>query len=369
MQSIAHFELGIFAMLSRRKFVKGMIAGPALASVNISLAIADQVHYNQPEFYKDLQPVGRRLEIENHYVWCNTPIDGPDGKVHVFFSQWRSEKKMGGWLNGCEIGHAIADSAESEFQIVGTVLAPRGPGFWDGTTCHNPHIQFIDNKYCLFYMGNSNGKTDTKRIGLATSDSLFGPWKRPDAPLLLPGDAGAWDDHCTTNPAFVKHNGQYWLYYKSWNTSEYINASGPIRGNRKYGVAIANALEGPYKKHERNPVIDFSSKGNNRQFEDAFVWKENNKFNMLARDMGIFSHKAGLYLESHDGLQWSEPVMAYQELKVYAQEPQAPEYLKRYGRLERPQLLIRNGKPAYLFTASQGGKYMTSSAFVLKINS
>jgi hypothetical protein len=219
-------------------------------------------------------------------------------------------------------------------------------------------------------MGNNNGKTDTKRIGLATSASLNGPWIRTEAPLLEPGESGSWDDHCTTNPGFVKHsNGQYWLYYKSWNTSEYQNTTGPIRGNRKYGLAIANQLHGPYVKHTANPVIDFSGKGNNRQFEDAFVWMENQKFNMLARDMGIYNHEVGLYLSSENGIKWTEPSIAYHELKAYAQEPPAPEHLKRYGRLERPQLLIRNGKPAYLFTAAQGGKHMTSSSFIFKINS
>src|ERR1700710_2477612 len=124
-------------------------------------------------------------------------------------------------------------------------------------------------------MGNSNGKTNTKRIGLAFSDSLNGPWLRPDKPLLEAGETGAWDDHCTTNPAFLKHpNGQYWLYYKSWNTHEYETATTEIKGNRKYGLAIADKLEGPYIKHANNPIIDFSGKCNNCQFEDAFIWMD-----------------------------------------------------------------------------------------------
>jgi beta-xylosidase len=307
--------------------------------------------------------------MENWYVWCNTPIDGNDGKVHVFFSRWPAQKKMGGWINGSEIAHAVANSPEEPFEFVETVLAPRGPGHWDATTCHNPHIQCLNGKYYLFYMGNTNGKTDTKRIGLAMADSLYGPWKRSDQPLLEPGPAGAWDDHCTTNPSFVKHpNGKYWLYYKSWNTDEYKNASGPVRGNRKYGIAVADAIEGPYTKYAGNPIIDFSSRGENRQMEDAFVWIEDGKFKMLARDMGIFSYQTGLYLESLDGLKWSEPTLAYREVSAYAEEPPAPTHLTKYGRLERPQLLMRNGKPAYLFTASQGGKFMTSSAFIFRID-
>ncbi len=163
-------------------------------------------------------------------------------------------------------------------------------------------------------MGNGNGKTDTKRIGLATADSLDGPGSRPDQPLLEAGAAGAWDDHCTTNPAFIKRAGRYWLYYKSWNTKEYEEGTGPIRGNRKYGLATADQLEGPYVKYKSNPVIDFSDKGGNRQFEDAFIWEERHKLKIIARDMGIFNHEAGLLMDSKDGMHWTEPTVAYTAL-------------------------------------------------------
>lgn len=352
-------------MSGRRDFLKTMMLTGCFAGIRFPL----QAQYPVSEFSKRLSPVGRALELEHYYVWCNSPIAATDGKIHVFFSRWPATKGMSGWINGCEIAHAVAPNAESPFEVVGTVFAPRGEGYWDATTCHNPHIQFVDGTYCLFYMGNANGKTDTKRIGLATASSLYGPWKRPDAPLLEAGAPGSWDDHCTTNPAFVKHpDGTYWLYYKSWNTHEYQTMKGPIRGNRKYGLAIADKLEGPYRKYDGNPVIDFSKRGENRQFEDAFVWRENNRFSMLARDMGVYNHEAGLYLESPDGKSWSDPLIAYHAASAYVQEPPAPAHLKRYGRFERPQLLFQDGKPAYLFTASQGGKFMTSSSFIFKID-
>ena len=334
-------------------------ARSALASVTV-----DPVS----DFAKRLQPIGRILELEGSYVWCNAPIDGPDGKVHVFFSRWPADKRMGGWINCCEIAHATADAPEGPYTVVGTVLAPRGAGYWDATTCHNPHIQKVGDRYALFYMGNSNGKTDTKRIGLATADSLYGPWKRSDAPLLEVGANGAWDDHCTTNPSFIQHsNGQYWLYYKSWNTADYVNGKPPIRGNRKYGLAIADKLEGPYAKHPRNPLIDFSQRGENRQCEDAYIWHEDGRFHVILRDMGIYGHDVGLLMSSEDGLAWSEPKIAYHPVKAYVEQPPAPAHLTKYGRFERPQLLMRNGRPAYLFTTTQGGKFETASGFVFKI--
>lgn len=148
---------------------------------------------------------------------------------------------------------------------------------------------------------------------------------------------------------------------------EYETATTEIKGNRKYGLASADKLEGPYKKYEGNPVIDFSGKGNNKQFEDAFIWPQQQQYRIIARDMGFYNHEDGLLMHSKDGLHWSEPAIAYQALDKYVTLPPAAPHLKKYGRLERPMLLIRNGKPAYLFGAAQGGKYQTSSTFIFKI--
>lgn len=354
--------------MKRRDFIQQLsIASSALA---LMPELAFMVDGKVSDFAKKLKPIGRRLEMDGYYVWCNSPIEGEDGKIHMFFSRWVASKKMGGWISGSEICHAVADTPESEFVFTDVILAPRGKGYWDATTCHNPSIKKVDGQYCLFFMGNSNGKTNTKRIGLATAPTLNGPWTRPDQPLLEAGPTGAWDDHCTTNPAFIKHpNGQYWLFYKSWNTAEYDNSKDPlVRGNRKYGLAIANKLEGPYIKSAANPVVDFSSRPGNAQLEDAFVWMDKGKFKMLARDMGIFNHEYGLLMESKNGTKWNEPQVAYYDAAHYnIVQPPPPSYLKKYGRFERPQLLFQNGKPTYLFTASQGGKYMTSSSFMFKI--
>ncbi|MFA5328273.1 MAG: glycoside hydrolase family protein [Prolixibacteraceae bacterium] len=361
-------------MTTRRKFIQNsLLAGSALFGSGISgFASAQEQKYYRKDisgFAKRLKPLGRILELDGYYVWGCSPIVAPDGKIHVFFSRWDAKKGMGGWIKGSEIAHAVADKPEGPYYGIETILAPRGEGFWDATTCHNPHIQFVDGKYCLFFMGNSNGKTNTKRIGLAISNSLNGQWERSERPLLEAGESGSWDDHCTSNPAFLKHpNGQYWLYYKSWNTDEYEHPVDPaIRGNRKYGLAIAEKLEGPYIKYSGNPILDYSELGNNRQLEDGNVFLENEHFYMLARDMGRFDHEVGIILESEDGIHWSEPKISYFGFSHYLKQPPAPKHLKKYGRFERPQILMQNGHPTHLFVASQGGKYETFTAFVFRI--
>ncbi|MBE8722247.1 glycoside hydrolase family protein [Sphingobacterium pedocola] len=352
--------------VSRKRFIQSLVL--ATSSVLIPDYLFADTSVNARPYFK-LKPLGRSFSLEDYYIWCSSPIWGTDGKVHLFYSRWLKTKGMSGWIRGSEIGHAVADSPEGPFQHKDVALAPRAE-YWDSTTCHNPLIKEVDGVYYLFYMGNSNGKTNTKRIGIATSDSLDGPWKRYDQPCLLPGKDGEWDDHCTTNPAFIKgEDGKYWLYYKSWNTAEYSNMAGAVRGNRKYGLAKADHPLGPYHKVSDKPVIDFSNRPNNAQLEDAFVWRENNTYKLIARDMGFYNHEYGLILTSDDGIVWSEPQIAYLDLKSYVTESEPPKHLKRFGRLERPMILFDkdNKKPKYIFGGTQGGAYDTATTFVFEI--
>ncbi|MCA5003857.1 glycoside hydrolase family protein [Sphingobacterium bovistauri] len=347
-------------MLTRKKFLVSV--GVLCASTAFGFSSSEK------QSYFNLKPIGRTFYLPEYFVWCSSPIWGKDNKVYLFYSRWRKDKGMSGWINGSEIGYAIADSPLHEFVHQDVIIAPR-VGYWDSTTCHNPLIKEFNGKYYLYYMGNSNGKTSTKHIGVAYSDSLNGPWKRLDEPILMPGTEGAWDDHCTTNPAVMLGNdNKYWLYYKSWNTAEYLQASGSVRGNRKYGLAKSDSPLGPFVKDVDNPIIDFSNRPNNAQVEDAYIWNDNKGYHLIARDMGFYNHEYGLYMYSRDGKKWTEPKVSYLNMAAYIKE-ENPTNLKRFGRLERPMLLQKNnnGKPQFLFGATQGGIGHTATTFVFQI--
>ena len=64
------------------------------------------------KFEERLNPLGRILEIEGYHVWCCSPIYGPDGRVHVFYSRWKNEYKFYGWVSACAVAHGVADSPE-----------------------------------------------------------------------------------------------------------------------------------------------------------------------------------------------------------------------------------------------------------------
>ncbi|MDP4611201.1 MAG: glycoside hydrolase family protein [Opitutales bacterium] len=323
----------------------------------------------ESEFCKGLTPVGRILEDSEYNVWGTSPIYGPDGKVHVFYSRWKNEAKHEGWLTCCEIAHAVADGPAGPYKTVDVALSGRGGDWWDAMTIHNPTIHKVGEKYVLLYMGNHEGTVRSKRIGMATSDSLYGPWERSDTPILEPDpDPNAWNSMITSNPALLQHpNGELWLYYKSWRVTDWEKdeATDDWRNtHRTYGLAIAKDLNGPWVKQGDGPLINLREKVTDAQCEDAYVWFEDGKFKLVMRDMGYWNHEYGLYFESDDGIDWGEPKVGYWNSHRYFDEP--PTGLKWEGRFERAQLLMRDGKPEYMFAAIRGGKYNTSTAIVLK---
>ncbi|AWB65288.1 glycosyl hydrolase family 43 [Saccharobesus litoralis] len=315
----------------------------------------------ESKFSQALTNGKRILQEKNWNVWGISPIKGDDGKIHVFFSRWRGTH--GRWLSHSEIAHAVADKPEGPYKVLGTVLTGRGGEHWDADTIHNPTIQKVGDKYALFFIGNNLKRAadydghhaSTQRIGLALSDSLYGPFVRvSDDPILdISQDKNQWDSYLTTNPALLQHpNGEYWLYYKAWD--KYND------NMRKMGVAIAKDIKGPYTKHPKNPLVSFSSI--KKQVEDAYVYHSGNKFYMIMRDMGVIHPHVGLMLDSYDGINWSKPKLGYRTNTYFLPDEQKVE------RMERPQVLMENGKPKYLFLALMGGEYKTSTAFVLEID-
>jgi hypothetical protein len=342
-------------------------------------AIEPDIEQNLSTFARRLQGVGRIIEDPDNNVWGCSPIYDEAGNVHVFYSKWVNESAHEGWLTCSQIGHAVASHPEGPYEIQETALVGRGGDYWDSMTIHNPTIHKIGDLYYLFYMGNSDGTVNTKRAGVAVSDSLYGPWERFDQPLVNAGshESDDWDSLVTSNPAFLQTpDGECRLYYKGWNRNDWERdlsvgtrpgtADTGLLTNRAYGLASAPSPLGPYVKYKGNPIINMRTQLPGAQTEDAYIWQEDGLYKMILRDMGFYNHEYGLYLESKDGLTWDKkPQIGYLNSQVYLPEP--PNGLDREGRFERPQLLMKDGKPEYLFCAIVGGRYNTSSGAVLKI--
>jgi len=191
----------------------------------------------------------------------------------------------------------------------------------------------------------------TQQIRLALADSLDGPFRCiDDKPILdKTHDPQHWDCDSpvgVNNPALLQHpNGQFWLYYKAAGAD----------GIRRMGLAIADRIEGPYRRNGTGPVVGFDG-----PIEDEYVFIENGKFHMICTDNhGRFMRQGGLHLDSEDGIHWPVCKQGYQPGHYYG----IPDW---YGYLGRPQILLRDGHPAYLFVAQHGGKFGRSTGAVLR---
>jgi hypothetical protein len=282
----------------------------------------------------------------------------------MFASRWPRDLRFPHWLTNSEVVRAVSDQPEGPYEFAEVVLPERGEEHWDGRMTHNPTIHVADGLYLLFYVGTTyRGPTPTahdqvrprgrrmgearrnQRIGLATADSVMGPWTRRDSPILEPRP-GAWDALMTNNPAphVLPEGGRVLLVYKS------THHEGDLL---RLGVAGAPNPEGPYERLRNDPVFHF---GDARDaLEDPYVWREEHRFQMIMKDIsgGIGGQPgAGIHATSRDGQQWTitEPPNAYSLGVFFADGSRSS-----FARVERPQLMVENGIPTVLFVAVADG--------------
>ncbi len=304
------------------------------------------------------------LKREGYTIWGSSVIKGEDNKFHMFSACWSNRHKMSTWSTDATILHAISDSPEGPFQLLGEALSPRGEGYWDGSSTYNPTIQKHKDTYILFYTGSHYTNTGdlkknnyealgNKRIGIATSKSLYGPWKRYDKPILEPRE-GQWDAIITSNAApYVDEDGSVMLIYKSWtiHANAYYANRKPGEINQLLGIAYADHYLGDFKRLSEKRIFSGSKIPFNT--EDPFLWKQDGKYHLFAKifeagETLIGEAGAGYYATSNDAINWQMDTtgIAYSRTIKFMDGSE-----ETYNRLERPQLLIQDGKPTHIYFA------------------
>lgn len=310
-------------------------------------------------------PVGGGFEMDGYWTWCGSVVQGEDGKYHMFASRWSKALSFKPhWLTNSEVVRAVADKPEGPYTFQEVVLPPRGAEYWDGMMTHNPSIHKSGSTYLLYYTGTtySGSMPDAEhqeplglsekarearrnqRIGLAVSKSVYGPWVRPNEPVLQVRP-GRWDALMTTNPApCMLPDGSVLLIYKS------TAAEGE---KLRLGAARAVSFDSPYLRVKQEPIFDFAASGDH--VEDPFVWHNGLHFELIMKDMngGICGEKfGGVHAASPDGVNWiiSEPPLAYSRTVRWDDGSVTVQ-----GHLERPQMLIRDGKPTHFIAATANG--------------
>jgi lysophospholipase L1-like esterase len=313
------------------------------------------------------------FRMSGYWVWCGSSIKGDDGKYHIFASRWSNSTGFSPyWLTNSEIVHAVSERAEGPYKFSDVALPARGAEFWDGQMTHNPAIRKAGDTYLLYYTGTTyKGARPSKdnpvreedalkleahqgeRIGLATSKSPYGPWKRLDKPIL-DTRPDSWEQYLVSNAApVVMKDGKVWLYYKGVEKLR-VHA---------IGLAIAACPTCEYKRVSDQPL------NMGVGAEDPFIWQENGKFKalMLDHERRFSPDKEIFYAVSSDGLKWHVPRNA---IAVSKQVLFADGSTKKMNSTERPHVLIEDGKPTHVFLATgetiEGKRYTWNMAIPLK---
>ncbi|MEO9513476.1 MAG: glycoside hydrolase family protein [Flavobacteriaceae bacterium] len=317
----------------------------------------------------DVAPVHGGLEMEEYWVWGSSVVKGEDGKYHMYASRWPKYLKFHpGWMIKSEIVHAVSNTPEGPYQFKDVALGARGAQFWDGRSCHNPKIVKYKDTYILYYMGSTHPFEEltaetadqltltskwcvagrwSKRVGLATSKSPNGPWKRLDKPILEV-KPNSYYSFLTSNPSpLIKADGSVVLLFKGRSHQE----DGITHTDQFIGVATAPSYNSPYTV-SAEPLFSPTKMG---EVEDPHLWSDATGFHMIAKDMtGAISngYHGGILAHSKDGMHWEldKNPLAYTR-KVKWDTGKTTEQ----GQLERPFVFVENGKPTHLFFATMDG--------------
>ena len=202
-----------------------------------------------------------------------------DGTYYVYYSRATGEtfgfgtgdpeKKVFPW-DKTEVWYATsADGYEWKEQglAVGRGLA----GNYDDRSVFTPEVLVHEGKYILVYQTVKAPYVNRvkNQVGMAIGDSPKGPFVKLEEPILSPTDDGEWlgeedtrfkvkkqgsfDSHKVHDPTLLFYQNKFYLYYKGERMGERRTFGGR---EIKWGVAIADKLEGPYVKSPYNPITN-----------------------------------------------------------------------------------------------------------------
>ncbi len=325
--------------------------------------------------------VGIAVEEPGYTIWGTSPIMGEDGKVHLFVARWPCEFKVDpGWRTHSEIAHYVGESPEGPFVFSDVAVkgdidgvkggkAPCNPAIHKVKNNkvyapHNPAVHKVDSLYALFYIVNTGIEKhpSNQYICLSVSSSLYGPWEKvgDNGKILTPPtNPDYWNykaSNGVNNPAFLQHpDGGYFLYFKSEKA--------------RMGLAVAENLEGPYVQ------LPFPVTVNNRNIEDGYAFMYKGKFALLTTDNhGIIESGGGILWTSEDGIHFDTYEKGFHRINDYTNvdmKKVAVHYgtkNRKYAKFERPQVLLKEGKPWYLYVPSGTNIYggACTVSYVLK---
>jgi hypothetical protein len=255
------------------------------------------------------------------------------GRIYYLFaSHWPASKGFGYWEHS-DVIVATSPRLLGPYTFRHVVLKAR-PGKWDSRGIANPKILKVGGQYLLYYLGIPKFQT-----GFAIADSIHGPWKRFNKPVIP-----------TNNPALWIHR----------NGSAYAVGKAKIR-TRPHG-SVHDFMQAYAAKNWRGPYKPFGAKPDalpgRFELEDPTLWYANGQYNVIATDWkskatGIF--KAGVYYVSQHGRHYRlvSRIPIFDRFKPFHFSNGSE---VRFSRIERPQVVLNKHRQVIaLLTAVRHG--------------
>jgi hypothetical protein len=146
--------------------------------------------------------------------------------------------------------HAAFSTDGYKWTDAGEAIGRGAPGSWDESGAIAPYVVAHKGRFYLFYTGFRDGNLATRDLGCAIAEQPNGPWNRWAAnPILRRNpDPAAWDSGMLGDSNVILRDGKWWLYFKSRRDQE-------TNRDTHIGVAFADQITGPYRKHPGNPLF------------------------------------------------------------------------------------------------------------------
>lgn len=291
------------------------------------------------------------LSGEGFIVWCGSVAEGDDGLYYLYFSFWPKEKGHNAWVTHSKIGYAVSKSPLGPFAYGGIALSGAGGNAWDRDCVHNPAVLKVNGVYYLYYMGNYGDGSFWNHRNHQRVGVAYAD--KPEGPFRRL-DAPVVDVSPGSHDALMTSNptvcvGGDKRIYMMYKAVD-DRGEMPKGGAVVCAMAIADHPLGPFRK-EPHPIL--INPENPWSVEDPFVWYEGDRYYAIAKDFQGYFTKAGAnsvaLFESLDAKEWRP---AEQPLAFRTELHWEDGTVQPLQNMERPQMwLDQAGKPRVLCCA------------------
>lgn len=209
-------------------------------------------------------------QVESPCVW----FDDTDLKYHMVFTGYAGTPVTPTAASACH--GTSTDLVNWNIDSTALLQGSGVDGDPDKSGCTGPYIaKDASGLYFLFYIGLPipGYEGGTKRICLATSSSLSGPWTRHGV-IINVNSSAPWRNKDVYHVSIVQRNGIYYLFFNSGGAS--ATGGSDSDGNERIGYATSTSLYGPWIVDDVNSPIINTENGTwkSKKVGDPSVWRD-----------------------------------------------------------------------------------------------